>query len=117
MSSTLKSFTEGDLVISVVGDGDGSGTYTDNQASSITLEEITTTGEVVGTMVLPQTTTVVDGVTEYAVSGEYGSSSEGELHALSRRTRPEECTGSWLRQAVPPAGPCPLGHPQTEPDA
>ncbi|AHK70464.1 Hint domain-containing protein [Gluconobacter oxydans] len=79
MSSTLKSFTEGDLVISVVGDGDGSGTYTDNQASPITLEEITTTGEVVGTMVLPQTTTVVDGVTEYAVSGEYGSSSEGEL--------------------------------------
>lgn len=79
MSSTLKSFTEGDLVISVVGDGDGSGTYTDNQASPITLEEITTTGEVVGTMVLPQTTTVVEGVTEYAVSGEYGSSSEGEL--------------------------------------
>jgi len=79
MSSTLKSFTEGDLVISVVGDGDGSGTYTDNQASPITLEEITTTGEVVGTLVLPQTTTVVDGVTEYAVSGEYGSSSEGEL--------------------------------------
>lgn len=79
MSSTLKSFTEGDLVISVVGDGDGSGTYTDNQASPITLEEITTTGEVVGTMVLPQTTTMVDGVTEYAVSGEYGSSSEGEL--------------------------------------
>lgn len=79
MSSTLKSFTEGDLVISIVGDGDGSGTYTDNQASPITLEEITTTGEVVGTMVLPQATTVVDGVTEYAVSGEYGSSSEGEL--------------------------------------
>ncbi|MBF0860307.1 hypothetical protein HKD24_14025 [Gluconobacter sp. LMG 31484] len=79
MSSTLKSFTEGDLVISVVGDGDGSGTYTDNQASAITLEEITTTGEVGDTLVLPQTTTVVDGVTEYAVSGEYGSSSEGEL--------------------------------------
>lgn len=79
MSSTIKSFTEGDLVISVVGDGDGSGTYTDNQASPITLEEITPTGDVVGTLVLPQTTTMVDGVTEYAVSGEYGSSSEGEL--------------------------------------
>ncbi|NHN87973.1 Hint domain-containing protein [Acetobacter conturbans] len=79
MTSSLTSFTEGDLVISIVGDGDDSGTYTDNQASPIVLEEITTTGEVVGTMVLPQTTTVVDGVTEYAISGEYGSSSEGQL--------------------------------------
>lgn len=72
-------FYAGDLVISIVGDGDGSGTYSDNQATPITLEEITTTGSVVGTMVLPQTTTVVNGTTEYAISGEYGSSSEGYL--------------------------------------
>lgn len=72
-------FYAGDLVISTVGDGDGSGTYTDNQATPITLEEITTTGLVVGMMVLPQETTVVNGTTEYAISGEYGSSSEGYL--------------------------------------
>ena len=77
-SETL-AFTAGDLVISIVGDGDGSGTYTDNQAAPITLEEITTTGSIVGTEVLPQTTTTVDGTTEYAISGEYGSSSEGAL--------------------------------------
>ncbi|GAN54993.1 Hint domain-containing protein [Tanticharoenia sakaeratensis] len=79
MSSSLNAFTEGDLVISIVGDGDDSGTYTDNQASPITLEEITTDGQSVGEMVLPQTTTTVDGTTEYAISGEYGSSSEGAL--------------------------------------
>ena len=59
MSGTIEAltaFTAGDLVISVVGDGDGSGTYTDNQATPIVLEEITTTGTVVGQMVLPQTT-------------------------------------------------------------
>ena len=76
---TLTSFTQGDLVISISGDGDGSGTYGDNQASPITLEELTPEGVVVGQMVLPQTTTVVDGTTEYAISGEYGSSSEGSL--------------------------------------
>ncbi len=78
---TLTSFTQGDIVISVVGDGDGSGTYTDNQASPITLEEIDpTTGTVVGKLVLSQqTVTEPDGTTENAISGEYGSSSEGTL--------------------------------------
>ena len=76
---TLTSFTEGDIVISISGDGAGTGTYGDNQASPLTLEELTPDGAVVGQMVLPQTTTVVDGVTEYAVSAEYGSSSEGSL--------------------------------------
>jgi autotransporter passenger strand-loop-strand repeat protein len=81
---TLTSFTAGDIVISVVGDGDGSGTYTDNQAAPIVLEEIDpTTGEIVGEMVLPQTTTTDDGTTEYAISGEYGSSSEGILQLSS----------------------------------
>ena len=78
MASSI--FIPGDLVISTVGDGDGSGTYTDNQGSPITLRDISTTGVVNGTLVLPQTTTVnAQGVTESAISGEYGSSSEGSL--------------------------------------
>ena len=76
---TITSFTPGDLVVSISGDGNDSGTYTDNQAAPITLEEIAPDGTVAGILVLPQTTTVVNGVTEYAVSGEYGSSSEGTL--------------------------------------
>ena len=45
-------------------------------------QEITTTGSIVGQMVLPETTSVVNGVTQYGISGEYGSASEGSL-ALS----------------------------------
>ncbi|MDR3530449.1 MAG: Hint domain-containing protein [Rhodopila sp.] len=78
-NKTLTAFTAGDLVISISGNGDGSGPYGDNQASPIVLEEITTSGTIVGQMVLPQTTTIVNGTTEYAISGEYGSSSEGSL--------------------------------------
>jgi hypothetical protein len=74
------SFTAGDLVVSVYGDGDGSGQFGDNQASPITLQEFSTSGGAeVGQLVLPQTTTTVNGVTNYAISGEYGSSSEGSL--------------------------------------
>jgi hypothetical protein len=72
-------FTPGDLVISVYGDGDGSGTYTDNQAGPIVLEELTQTGSLVTQITLPQSTTIVNGTTEYVISGEYGSSSEGSL--------------------------------------
>jgi hypothetical protein len=61
------------------GDGDGSGTYLDNGASPITLQQVTTTGVAAGQLVLPQTTSVVAGVTNYAISGEYGSGSEGTL--------------------------------------
>ena len=76
----LTSFTPGDLVISVYGNGDGSGPYADNSASPITLEEVTPSGTGVGQLVLPQTTaTNGGGVTNYAISGEYGSSSEGTL--------------------------------------
>jgi hypothetical protein len=70
-------FTAGDLVISVYGDGDGSGTYADNSASPITLDELTTTGTQVGQLVLPQSAPVVGG--NYPISGEFGSSSEGTL--------------------------------------
>ncbi len=72
-------FTAGDLVVSVYGDGDGSGAYTDNQASPITLEQLTTAGVLAGQLVLPQSTTVSNGVTNSVISGEYGSSSEGSL--------------------------------------
>jgi autotransporter passenger strand-loop-strand repeat protein len=76
---TTSAYTPGDLVLSIYGDGAGTGSYGDNQASPITLQEITTTGSIVSQLVLPQTTRVVNGVTEYAISGEYGSSSEGLL--------------------------------------
>ena len=72
-------FTLGNLVLSISGDGDGSGVYGDNQASPITLEQVTTSGTIVSQLVLPETTVVVDGVTEYVISGEYGSSSEGTI--------------------------------------
>ena len=68
-------FTAGDLVISVYGNGDGSGPYTDNQATPITLQEITTSGAAVGQIVLPQSASGANA----AISGEYGSSSEGTL--------------------------------------
>ncbi len=74
-------FTPGDLVVSVYGRGQAGDTtaYTDNQASPLTLQDISTSGVVGGQLVLPQTVTTVNGVTQYAVSGEYGSSSEGSL--------------------------------------
>ncbi|HEY4174512.1 MAG TPA: hypothetical protein VGM42_15885, partial [Rhodopila sp.] len=78
-SGTLTAFTAGDLVISISGDTTGGDAYGDNAATPMTLEELTTTGTVVGTMVLPQVTTVQNGVTQYAVSSEFGSSSEGSL--------------------------------------
>ncbi|MGI4977051.1 MAG: Hint domain-containing protein [Janthinobacterium lividum] len=72
-------FVPGDLVISLSGDGDGSGAYADNQAAPITLEQIAPDGTLAGRLVLPQSATVSNGVTSSAISGEYGSSSEGSL--------------------------------------
>lgn len=72
----LTSFTAGDIVISVVGDVDGSAAYTDNQAAPVMLEEIDpTTGKIVGELELPQEASGANS----AFSGEYGSSSEGIL--------------------------------------
>ena len=79
VNTSAAAFAAGNLVISISGDGDGSGSYGDNQASPMTLEQITTSGTIVSQLVMPETTTVVDGVTEYAISSEYGSSSEGTL--------------------------------------
>ncbi len=77
-SSNGITFVSGDLVVGLVGNTDGSAPG-DNQASPIELEQLTTSGVVSGTMLLPQTTTTTGGVTEHAISGEYGSSSEGSL--------------------------------------
>ncbi len=72
MSGTITQFTPGDIVISETGDVGGATGIGDNQASPIQLVEIDPTrpmgSNVVGTMVLPS-----------AVSGEFGSSSEGTL--------------------------------------
>jgi autotransporter passenger strand-loop-strand repeat protein len=78
-NTNLTAFTAGDLVISVYGDGADNADYALNQAAPIVLDELTTTGTEVGQLVLPQVTSVVNGVTEYGVSGEYGSASEGML--------------------------------------
>ena len=79
VNTAAAAFTPGDLIVSITGNGDGSGQYNLDQASAITLDQITTTGAYVGQLVLPQTTSVVNGVTEYGISGEYGSASEGLL--------------------------------------
>jgi hypothetical protein len=68
-------FTSGDLVLSIYGNGAGSGSYTDNQAAPIVLQDISLSGVLGGKLVLPQTTVGANS----AISGEYGSSSEGTL--------------------------------------
>ena len=81
------SFTQGDLVVSVEGDGSNTGSYLDNQAAPLSLYQFQlnnaangviagTTASKAGSLMLPQTSTVGG---NYAVSGEYGSSSEGTL--------------------------------------
>jgi hypothetical protein len=85
-------FAPGDLVVAVEGNGSNTaamysgnsgtsaGTYLDNQAAPLTLYQYALNGtssvSANGMLVLPQTT-VAGG--NYAVSGEYGSSSEGTL--------------------------------------
>ena len=74
-------FTPGNLVVSVEGNGVGaaSGPYTDNQAAPLTLFQYQTGGTSAATylssFVLPQTAAGGN----FAISGEYGSSSEGTL--------------------------------------
>ncbi len=74
-AATITSFTPGDIVVTVEGNGSGTGTYLDNQAAPLTLDEFTTGGTLVGTLTLPQTSSGSNS----AISGEYGSSSEGML--------------------------------------
>lgn len=73
-------FKAGDLVLSVYGNGDHSGSYGDNQASPIVLRDVTTSGAFVDQIVLPQASFIgASGARNSAISGEYGSSSEGSL--------------------------------------
>lgn len=73
-------FTPGDLVVSVYGQVDGSGSYGfDNAASPILLQQLTTGGATAGGFILPQTGSMMNGVFQNPISGEYGSSSEGYL--------------------------------------
>ena len=80
LAQSALSFTAGDLVVSVEGNGSNTGAYLDDQAAPMTLFEYslggTTSATQVGSLMLPQTSTPGG---NYAVSGEYGSSSEGTL--------------------------------------
>ena len=79
-AAAATAFNPGDLVLSVYGNGDGSGRYGDNQASPIVLRDVTTAGSFVSQITLPQASFVgAGGVLNSAISGEYGSSSEGTL--------------------------------------
>ncbi len=91
LADPINYFTPGDLVISIYGQGAPGDTtsYGDNQASPITLQELSLNGTSaatpVGTLVLPQSAPNTAGSTSNAaganwtISGEYGSSSEGAL--------------------------------------
>jgi hypothetical protein len=78
-AATIESFTAGDLVVSVEGDGSNTGSYLDNQAAPMTLYEYHVAGvpgaTLVGSLTLPQTASG----SNHAFSGEYGSSSEGMI--------------------------------------
>jgi hypothetical protein len=54
-AQSISSFTEGDVVVSVEGDGSNTGSYTDNQAAPLTLYEYRSSGSgFVGSLELPQ---------------------------------------------------------------
>ena len=75
-AQSISSFTPGDVVVSVEGNGGNTGDYTDNQAAPLTLYEYGSSGTgFVGSFALPQSNSGAN----FAVSGEYGSSSEGTL--------------------------------------
>jgi len=72
-------FLPGNLVVSVEGNGSSTGAYTDNQAAPLTLYSFSHNGTanaaLTGKLMLPQS----DSGLNHAISGEYGSSSEGGL--------------------------------------
>jgi hypothetical protein len=78
-AQTFSAFTSGDLEILVEGAGATGGAYTDNQAAPLSIYEYHPAGassaSFVGYKVLPQTASG----SNFAISGEYGSSSEGTL--------------------------------------
>jgi hypothetical protein len=71
-------FTPGDLVVSTYGDTGtptASGNYTDGVPTPITLDELSTSGN----LVLSDTLPVADSGSNFGIVGEYGSSSEGTI--------------------------------------
>jgi hypothetical protein len=72
-------FLPGNLVVSVEGNGSNTGSYGDNQAAPLTLYSFshngTSSAAFTGSLMLPQTASGANS----AISGEYGSSSEGGL--------------------------------------
>ena len=104
-------FSAGNLVISVEGNGvrgAASGPYTDNQAAPISLFQYqlagTASATFVSALVLPQTTVG----NNFAVSGEYGSSSEGNLQ-LSGDGRYLTIMGYGINAAAYNANPAAYG--------
>ena len=111
------SFLSGNLVVSVEGNGivgAASGSYTDNQAAPLSLFQYshtgTTTASYVNALVLPQ---VASGA-NYAISGEYGSSSEGLLQ-LSGDGRYLTIMGYGINAATFNANPKAYGTLTTDP--
>jgi len=116
-ASAITVLTQGDLVVSVEGAGvfgATSGPYTDNQAAPLSLFEFAQTGTTsatyVGSKVLPQTSAGAN----YAISGEYGSSSEGTLQ-LSGNGKYLTIMGYGVNAAAFNANPTAYGTLTTDP--
>ncbi|WP_394779529.1 PEP-CTERM sorting domain-containing protein [Undibacterium sp.] len=110
-------FVPGNLVVSVEGNGvygATSGSYTDNQASPLTLFQFQTNGtssaSYVNSMVLPQSSSGKNS----AVSAEYGSSSEGMLQ-LSGDGKYLTIMGYGINAATFNANPTQYGTAQNDP--
>lgn len=110
-------FDVGNLIVSVEGNGimgATSGSYIDNQASPLTLFQFSTSGTssatYINSLALPQTASGKNA----AVSGEYGSSSEGGLQ-LSGDGRYLTIMGYGINAATFNANPTAYGTAQNDP--
>jgi hypothetical protein len=110
-------FSTGNLVVAVEGNGvwgATTGAYTTNQAAPLTLMQFSHTGTssaaYVNSVVLPQTASGANN----AVSGEYGSSSEGFLH-LSGNGQSLTVMGYGVNAAAFNANPTAYGTLTTDP--
>lgn len=119
--SMATTFTAGNLVVAVEGNGvygATSGSYTDNQATPLSLFQYSlstinatkTAAHYVNSLVLPQTASGAN----YAISGEYGSSSEGLLQ-LSNDGRYLAIAGYGVNAAAFNANPTAYGTLTTNP--
>ena len=116
-ASAITVLTTGDLVVSVEGNGvfgASTGPYSDNQAAPLSLFEFAQTGTTsatfVGSKVLPQTSSGAN----HAISGEYGSSSEGILQ-LSGNGKYLTIMGYGVNAAAFNANPTNYGTLTTDP--